>query len=683
MTIDGKAVAINGEKNVLELVRKVGIDLPTFCYHSELSVYGACRMCLVEEQRFGLMAACSTKPSDGMVIRTTSPRLLRLRRNILELLLANHDRDCTTCEKNGDCRLQELSDRFGIRRVRFGERQEQLPIDTSSPCLVRDPNKCVLCGDCVRMCTEIQGIGVLGFAYRGADTRIVPAFGKPLAEVECVGCGQCVSVCPTGALTVKPEIDKVWAALADPQKTVIIQVAPAVRVALGEEFGLAPGTITTGKMVAAIRRLGPDQVYDTSYAADLTTLEEGTEFLARLEKGERLPLFTSCCPAWVKYAEQFLPRLLPNLSSCRSPQQMFGSVIKRFYAKEKGLLPENVFFVSVMPCTAKKFEARRPEFAVNGVPDVDAVLSTKELARMIREMGIVFQELEEEPFDLPFGFATGAGVGFGASGGVSTAVIRLAAEKFGLPPVGDVTYEPVPDLPNVRQAIVPLGDKTLRVAVVFTLAATKRLLAALEIRQAQYDIVEVMSCPGGCIGGGGQPAPSDSDKRGARMQAMLNADRLQQIRAAQDNPFLQQMYAKWLLAPGSHIAHETLHTTYGSRRRIIGEAIPLINGDRARVRVSVCVGTSCYARGAYQVIQALHSLIDKNNISDLVDLEATFCLENCQNGPSVRVNGRVFSHVTPDSVEQLFSLIEAETVASEPAREGEPGDRSQCSVELS
>ena len=376
ITIDQKQLPIDGEDNLLELIRKASVDLPAFCYHFELSDFGACRMCIVEEEKMGFIAACSTSPADGMVIRTTTPRLQRMRRTILELLLADHDRDCTICERSGQCRLQELTLRFGIDNIRFGKDIEAPPRDDSGASVVRDPNKCVLCGNCVRNCSEIQGIGVLDFAYRGARVRVMPAFGKSLVEVECVGCGQCIQACPTAALTIKFEIDSVWAALSDPHKRVIVQTAPAVRVALGEEFGGKAGAISTGKMVAALRRLGFHEVYDTCFAADLTAMEETVEFLHRFEKGENLPQFTSCCPAWVKYAEHFHPELLDQISTCRSPHQMLGALLKKFYAREQGLSPQDIFVVSVMPCTAKKFEAKRPEFTTEGSPDVDAVISS-------------------------------------------------------------------------------------------------------------------------------------------------------------------------------------------------------------------------------------------------------------------------------------------------------------------
>ncbi|MFW0860343.1 MAG: [FeFe] hydrogenase, group A [Dehalococcoidia bacterium] len=524
--------------------------------------------------------------------------------------------------------------------------------------MVRDPNKCILCGDCVRACSEIQGVGVLDFAYRGADVRVGPAFGRSMAETECVGCGQCILACPTAALTIKSEIDAVWAALSDPNKRVIVQTAPAVRIALGEEFGGKAGTISTGKMVAALRRLGFHEVYDTCFGADLTAMEETTEFLHRFEKGERLPQFTSCCPAWVKYVEHFHAELLGQLSTCRSPQQMLGSLLKKFYAQEQGIAPQDLFMVSVMPCTAKKFEARRPELTTQGSPDVDAVISTRELARMIREMGIVFEELGDDSYDLPFGFAGGAGTIFGVSSGVSTAVIRTAIyELSGKRPLVDFTFIPVEGLPNVSETIVPVGEKEIRIATVHTLGAAKKLIAALRSGEVSYHLVEVMACPGGCIGGGGQPLLSNAQarqERAQRAQGMQGADRLQQIRAPQDNPFIKELYQRWLGEPGSDVAHHALHTAYASRRRVYEQYIPVVAAERPTTDIRVCVGTSCYLRGSYGVIQELSSLIEKHQLTDRVNLQATFCLEQCDRGPSVVIDGRLLEGVTAERLPAIF-----------------------------
>jgi NADH-quinone oxidoreductase subunit G len=652
VTIDGIKVEINGQRNLLEMVRQAGIDLPTFCYNSELSVYGACRMCVIEDARGAVMSSCSTPPADGMVIKTNTPRLMHIRKMMLELLLANHDRDCTTCSKNHHCKLQELCERFGVDRVRFPARVRDVAVDLSTPSLLRDNNKCILCGDCVRMCSEIQGVGAIDFAYRGAKARITPSFNHGLGESNCVNCGQCATVCPTGALTVRSEIDAVYKALRDPNKHVVVQVAPAVRVAIGEEFGLKPGEISTGKMVAAIRRLGFQRVFDTCFTADLTTSEETNEFIGRVLSGERLPQFTSCCPGWVKYAEQYYPNKLNLLSSCKSPQQMFGAVIKRYYATENKLKPADIFAVSVMPCTAKKFEAQRPEFSEDGVRDVDAVLTTQEMAHMIRAAGIVFSELVEEAFDSPFAFGTGAGVIYGHSGGVSTAVVREAAYLITGQRVLDVELAPVDSLPGVRAATLKLGEHTVRLAVVSGLGNTRNLIAAMDRGDVTYDIVEVMACPGGCIGGAGQPLPNETVQRQQRTRGLRAADVQQQIRLAKDNPLITGIYENWLGKPNSEIAHHALHTGYGHRRRVLGEA------EAAEVKpvpkIKVCVGTSCYVRGSRDILRRFSEELEARGMGDQVELSAVFCMEHCDRGPNVRINGNEVHGVREEDVPELL-----------------------------
>ncbi len=568
--IDHQTVELAGEKNLLQVIRKLGIELPTFCYHSELSIYGACRMCVVEIEGRGIVASCSTPPVPGMKVLTNSPRVQRVRRTVLELLLANHDRECTTCEKNGHCKLQELANRFGVRNIRFGDRDEKHPIDDSGPSIVRDPNKCILCGDCVRMCAEVQGIGILNFINRGSQVRVTPAFDQSLGEVDCVNCGQCSAVCPTGALVIKSEVNKAWAALHDPAKLVVAQVAPAVRVALGEEFGMPAGEVVTGKVVAALKRLGFGRVFDTSMAADLTAVEETNEFVTRVQQNEKLPQFTSCCPAWVKYAEHNEPALLANLSSCRSPQQMFGSMMKRYWAQELGKDPNDIYVISIMPCTAKKFEAARPEFSADGTPDVDLVLTTQELAQMIREAGIVFDKLDIESFDMPFGFATGAGVIFGATGGVAEAALRAAYEKVTGQTLEQVNFEDVRGFDGMKETTVHLKGQEVRVAVVHGLGNAQKLLERIRSGETQYHLVEVMACPGGCVGGAGQPLAASTDIKKARARGIYNADKLSQIRKAQDNPVITQCYQKWLHEPNSHEAHEALHTGYQKRERSCG-----------------------------------------------------------------------------------------------------------------
>lgn len=658
VVIDGQEVVLNGEKNILEVAKKANIDIPTFCYHSDLSVYGACRMCLVEVEGRGLMPSCSTPPEPGMIIRTNTARVLEARKTILELYLANHERDCTVCERNLNCRLQEMSARMGIKEVRFGERKEKVPKDTSTFALVRDPNRCILCGDCVRACREIEGIGIYDFTLRGSKAQVEPAFGKKLSEVECVYCGQCAIRCPTAALVVKSEVDKAWEAVLDKEKFVVAQIAPAVRVAIGEAFGLPPGEITTGKIVAALQKIGFDRVYDTSFSADLTVLEEAEEFFKRLQKGERLPQFTSCCPSWVVYAERNYPFYLEHLSSARSPQQMFGSVIKNFVARLENVPKEKIVSVSIMPCVAKKFEARRPEYVHGEIPDVDIVLSAQETIRMIKSANIDFKELDPVPFDIPLSAGSGAGVLFGVTGGVTEAVLRYAYERLTGKELKEVEFKGVRGLESVREAEVDFDGRTVKVAIVHGLARAQQLIREVREGKRYYDFIEVMNCPGGCIGGGGMPLgyPDYLAVLRKRAEGLYHADRLSPVRKAQDNPAIKFLYEQWLKHPGSETAEEHLHTLYRSRRRISDEVIRIQEAKSAqKVDVAVCVGTSCYLKGSYNLLQGLLKLIKEHKLEDKVSVGATFCLERCSQGPNIRVNDEVISGVNEENLERIFN----------------------------
>jgi NADH-quinone oxidoreductase subunit G len=668
VTIDGVRVELNGEKNLLEVIRKAGIDLPTFCYHSELSVYGACRMCICEIEGKGLQATCSTPPQPGLVIHTNTEKTMRIRRMALELLLANHYGNCPTCSRNLNCRLQDLAEKMGIKEVRFSNGCTEPAIDDSSPSIVRDSSKCILCGDCVRMCKEVQGIGVLDFVGRGWDTKVSPAFGKKLSDVECVFCGQCVTCCPTGALTVKSDAEKVWKALYDKSKTVVVQVAPAVRTAVGESFGILDGELAMGKLTGALRRIGFDRIFDTSFAADLTTIEEGTEFLGRLEKGEKLPQFTSCCPGWVKYAEQFYPEFLPNLSSCKSPQQMFGSLAKKYLPLEMGVSRENLVIVSIMPCTAKKFEAARPEFEEDGIRDIDFVLTTQEVVKMIQQSGIKFADVTPESLDMPFGFKTGAGVIFGASGGVAEAVLRLATAEEGSGRKLD--FHDVRGMQGLKEAVVNVKGKDVRLAVVNGLANAHNLLEKLKKKEAEYDIIEVMACRGGCIGGAGQPFPNDMPARERRRKAMYDCDSMQVLHNAADNPYVQQAYRDWLQAPNSSTAHHLLHTVYQNRRRLSGEVIGVQESKKTnKVCVKVCVGTGCYLHGAYDTLHALMEKSAERGYADRIEIKASFCFENCSGAPTVEVNGVLHSHVTASRLNQFMDeVIEPELGVNTPVK---------------
>ncbi|MCS6970025.1 MAG: [FeFe] hydrogenase, group A [Planctomycetota bacterium] len=653
-TIDGREVAIAGQRNLLEAIRASGIDLPTFCYHSELSVYGACRLCLVEIEGRGVQASCTIAPEPGMVVRTQTPQLRRLRRTNLELLLANHQGDCACCDKSGSCRLQDLALRLGAQRGRFVRTVPERQPDRSSPAVHRDPGKCILCGDCVRVCDEVQGIGALDFAFRGERTVVQPAFGKPLAESDCVHCGQCSRVCPTGALIPANDVERAWQALSDPARCVVVQVAPAVRVALAEALRLPPHADALGLLAAGLRRLGAHRVYDTAFAADLTVIEEGNEFVRRWRHGERLPMFTSCCPAWVACAEKHLPDWLPHLSSCRSPQQMLASVLRRHPDAVGDPRPLTV--ISIMPCTAKKFEAARAEFCRDGQPDVDLVLTTQEAARLLASAGLDVARLDPEPADLPFGLKTGAAVLFGMSGGVATAVLRYASAVLGDGRLRHHDFRELRDGDGLRLAECALAGRTLRVAAVSGLSAARRLLSDLRSGRLAVDLVEVMACPGGCVGGAGQPVDHSGEQRLRRAQALVAADRSEVMRMSAENPAVGRLYETCLERPGSHTAEEWLHTRYQPRRRLGDLDLLFTQGERSgRLLVLACLGTSCHLRGGPRLVQQLIEAVEARGLQQRVEVRATFCLERCGEGPNVRVGERL---VEQASVERVLAAID-------------------------
>ena len=656
ITIDQREFPVEGEKNILEMIRKANIDLPTFCYHSELSVYGACRLCMVDVEGRGMVPACSTLPENGMKIRTHTEEIREMRKIIVELLLANHESNCTTCAKGPVCKLQKLASKLGIKKVRFKQVHEPQKPDESSHSLVRDPNKCVLCGDCVRMCKEIQSVGAIDFAYRGAKASVLPAFGKNLDSVECVYCGQCARVCPTGALTPKTEIDKVWSALHDPDKTVIVQIAPAVRVALGEHFGLEPGVSVTGKLVSALKTMGFKHIYDTSFTADLTILEEGNELLERFQKKKNLPLFTSCCPAWVKFMEQFYPEQLDRLSTCRSPQQMFGSLAKNLLPKTLGVDPAKLVVVSLMPCTAKKYEAKRSEFRNEKTgADVDHVLTTWEIARMIEEAGIQFPQLESESFDMPFGFKTGAGILFGNSGGVTEAVLRYASEKIGGRVPDKYEFPVSRGADGIRTFSFQAGEIRLKMAVVHGLANARKLMEEILAGKAEYDFIEVMACPGGCVGGAGQPVP---EKRGTvekRQDGIYAADKMMQLHCSQDNPYIRDLYKNVLGQPLGSKSHHWLHTTYKNKKKIRKETLTLLSSDKEeKTAVDVCFGTGCFMKGSQTVLKNLVEEVEKNGWQNDIDVRASFCFEKCGKGPVVKIGGEVVEKCSSDKALEIL-----------------------------
>lgn len=558
MTIDGRTVEFTDEPNVLAVIRKAGIDIPTLCYHSELSVYGACRLCTVENERGKTFASCSEPPRDGMIVYTNTPRLMKYRKLILELLLAAHCRDCTTCIKSGECQLQSLAHRMGVGNIRFENTKEQHPLDFSSPSIVRDPNKCILCGDCVRMCDNVQSVNAIDFAYRGTRALVTPAFNKKIAETDCVNCGQCRVVCPTGAISIHTNTDTVWDLLADKNTKVVAQIAPAVRVAVGDRFGLPKGENVMGKLVNVLHRLGFDEVYDTSYGADLTVIEESEELLNRLEAGENLPLFTSCCPAWVKFCEERYPDLAKNLSTCRSPQQMFGAVVREYYKDPEKSGGKRIVSVSIMPCTAKKEEILRPESTTNGKQDIDYVLTTTELIGMIRKAGIRFEDLEIEATDMPFGIGSGAGVIFGVTGGVTEAVLRRLREGHNRADMEKIKFSGVRGENGLKEVAFDYNGRTIRSAVVNGLGNANSLMKRIQSGEVQYDFVEVMACRRGCIMGGGQPVPVDPESRIARSKGIYNTDINTQIKKSNENPLVQSLYDGLLKGK----THELLHRNF-------------------------------------------------------------------------------------------------------------------------
>lgn len=566
VTIEGKKVAIQGERNLLEVIRKAGFKIPTFCYQPELAIYGACRLCLVEVEGMGILASCTVTPRDGMVVRVNTDEIRKLRRINLELLLASGNHDCAVCSKSNNCKLQKLAKDMDITEIRFKKKKNQNEKDLSSAALVRDHSKCILCGNCVRVCKEVQGIGAIDFAFRGYKAKIATAFDKEMAlSHECVGCGQCARVCPTGALMPNStEIDAVFKAINHPTKKVAVHIAPAVRVGLGEIFGLKPGAPVDGKIAAALRMLGFDYVYDTSFTADLTIFEEATEFLHRFQKGENLPQLTSCCPAWVDYVEKFVPEFIPNLSSARSPMQMMGPVLKADF-EQRGGKREDLVVVAVMPCSAKKKEAKREEFYVNDNPDTDHVVTTVGLANMIKEAGIDFANLADEAYDMPFGDKTGAGVIFGASGGVMEAALRYAVAELAPELLKTVKFDQLRVYDSLKELSLSIGDAKLNVAVVSGLKAARELLEDVKAGKKNYHFIEVMSCPGGCVGGAGQPQTEDGLLRQARTEGLYQKDAELPYKS-QDNGGVQELYGRILDKIGGPVAHKLLHTHYHSKK---------------------------------------------------------------------------------------------------------------------
>jgi NADP-reducing hydrogenase subunit HndD len=584
LTMNGKSIEAPDGATILDAAKRAGIRIPTLCFLEKREPIGACRVCLVEiAGAKTLMAACSTPVADGMDVKTNSARVRAARRQVVELLLSEHDGNCQICDRNQDCELQDLASELGIRDITYEGEKAKARIDDSTPALVRDNAKCIKCRRCVTVCSQVQGVGALHPQGRGFDTVIGPAFTLDLDGVACVQCGQCAAVCPVGAISEKSHIEAIWKDIEDPKKTVVVQTAPAIRAALGECFDCEPGTLVTGKMTAALRQIGFDGVFDTNFTADLTIMEEGTELLTRLKKalvdGEEvpLPMFTSCSPGWINFAEYYYPQFLPNLSTCKSPQQMFGAVAKTYYAQKIGVKPEEMTVVSVMPCTAKKFECQREEMTDSGVRDVDYVLTTRELGRMIKEAGIDFMALEDEKMDAPLGLSSGAADIFANTGGVMEAALRTAYEIVTgrQLPMDNLHIKPVSGLEGIKEASVTiegtvpdwsfLEGVTVNVAVVHGLANTRRLLESIKNGEKSYHFIEVMTCPGGCIGGGGQPRLTDDSVRMKRIAAIYAEDEGKALRKSHENEAVQQLYKEFLGAPLGEKSHHLLHTKYAHK----------------------------------------------------------------------------------------------------------------------
>lgn len=565
--INDKECIAEDSSTILEAAKANGVVIPTLCYHPDLVVKANCRVCVVEvEGMNNLQTACSTKVKEGMVIETRNKRVREARRTIVELILANHDQTCTTCHSNGTCELQKLSEDLNIRENRYDNVLVEEPILEGNPSIVRDMTKCIKCGRCIQVCNDIQKVGAIYNIGRSVDMHMGPAYDFDLSQVACTFCGQCINVCPVGAIYEKNDIEQVLLDIENKEKHVIAQIAPSIRVSIGEMFGEEPGSIVTGKIPSVLRKIGFDKVFDTDFTADLTILEEGYELIDRITNNGVLPMLTSCSPGWINYIEQFYPELLSHLSSCKSPQQMFGTLAKTYYSEKIGVKPEDITVVSFMPCTAKKFEANRDEMKTNGIQDVDYVLTTRELGQMIKMLGYDLKLIQEEKFDEPFGITTGAGLIFGASGGVMEAALRTAYEVLTGTELENINFKSVRGMKGIKDAVIQVGELEVKVAVTNSLSNAKIVLDMIKNGQADYHFIEIMCCPGGCIGGGGQPKPTTNEIRIKRIEGIYTADERMTLRKSHENPAVKKLYEDYLGKPNSHLAHELLHTTYTDRK---------------------------------------------------------------------------------------------------------------------
>jgi len=573
LIIDNTTVSVPEGTTIMKAAETLGVKIPRLCYHPDLSLEGACRVCIVEVEGVeNFLPSCATAVGEGMKIKTNSPQIREARRDLVELILDNHPKECQTCDRDANCELQDLAYAMGVRERLFEGKRKDHAKECSSTSVIRDANKCILCRRCVRVCSEVQGIHNLSQLHRGFDTVVAPAHEEPMADSVCIACGQCINVCPVAAFMEKNSTDEVWAALADPKKHVVVQIAPSIRAAIGEGFGLPIGTPATGQTVTALRRLGFDQVFDTNFGADLTIVEEANEFLTRVEKGENLPMLTSCSPGWIKFMEHFYPEMIPHASSCKSPMSMLSALVKTYYAEKQTIDPENIYVVAVMPCVAKKFEIQRPEHLMdNGTPYTDAVLTTRELIWMVKAYGIDFANLPEEDFDAPMGFSSGAADIFGTTGGVMEAALRTAVETLTGETLEEIDFEVVRGVTGIKEASLEVDGKTINIAVSNGLNNAKILLDKVKKGEKQYHLIELMACPGGCIGGGGQPYPSqdhyvlDPEVLKMRAQGLYDIDKAKTVRRSHQNPYIQRLYKEYLGRAGGEKSHELLHTTYQAR----------------------------------------------------------------------------------------------------------------------